>query len=90
MTAAEADSDLKIELSSPQSLLRRFAVVTVATGKLVRSNLPIGKTSFTVRLNRKAKAALKRRGKLKTKVKVTLTNPAGVAVTRTKSVTLRR
>jgi hypothetical protein len=60
-----------------------------AVGKLVRSSLPTGKLTFTVPLNAKGRAALRRHRRLALTVKITLTPPHGAAVTVTRVVVLR-
>jgi len=60
----------------------------VRVGRLVRSSLYAGTTSFTVQLNAKGKAALRRRRRLELTAKITLTPLNGAAVTVTKSVVL--
>ncbi len=58
----------------------------VRVGRLVRSSLYAGTTSFTVPLNAKGKAALRRHRRLALTVKITLTPPHGGAVTVTRGV----
>ena len=60
----------------------------VRVGRLVRSSLYAGTTSFTVSLNAKGKAALRRHRRLALTVKVTLTPLHGAAVTVTHVVVL--
>jgi len=60
----------------------------VRVGRLVRSSLYAGTTSFTVALNAKGKAALRRHRRLALTVKVTLTPLHGAAVTVTHVVVL--
>jgi plastocyanin len=61
----------------------------VRVGRLVRTSLYAGTTSFTVPLNAKGKAALRRHRRLALTVKVTLTPPHGAAVTVTRRVVLQ-
>jgi plastocyanin len=58
----------------------------VRVGRLVRSSLYAGTTSFTVPLNAKGKAALRRHRRLALTVKLTLTPLHGAAVTVTRGV----
>jgi plastocyanin len=58
----------------------------VRVGRLVRSSLKAGNVSFSVSLNAKGKAALRRRPRLALTVKLTLTPPHGAAVTVTRGV----
>jgi hypothetical protein len=60
----------------------------VRVGRLVRSSLYAGTTSFTVPLNAKGKAVLRRHRRLALTVKITLTPLHGVAVTVTRGVVL--
>jgi hypothetical protein len=61
----------------------------VRVGRLVRLSLHAGTTSFTVPLNAKGKAALRRRRRLTLTVKITLTPLHGAAVTVTRGVVVR-
>jgi hypothetical protein len=58
----------------------------VRVGRLERSSLKAGSVSFSVPLNAKGKAALRRRRRLALTVKVTLTPQHGAAVTVTRNV----
>jgi hypothetical protein len=58
----------------------------VRVGRLERSSLKAGSVSFSVPLNAKGKAALRRRRRLALTVKVTLTPQPGAAVTVTRNV----
>jgi plastocyanin len=60
----------------------------VRVGRLVRSSLYAGTTSFTVPLNAKGKAALRRHRRLALMVKITLTPQHGAAVTVTRGVVM--
>ena len=60
----------------------------VLLGRLVRSSLYAGTTSFTVPLNAKGKAVLRRRHRLTLTVEITLTPAHGQALSVTRSVTL--
>jgi hypothetical protein len=61
----------------------------VRVGRLVRSSLYAGSVSFTVPLNAKGKAALRRHRRLALTVKITLTPLHGAAVTVTRVVVVR-
>ena len=61
----------------------------VRVGRLVRSSLKAGSVSFSVPLNAKGKAALRRHRHLALTVKITLTPLHGAAVTLTRSVIVR-
>jgi hypothetical protein len=58
----------------------------VRVGRLVRTSLYAGTTSFAVPLNAKGKAALRRHRRLTLTVKITLTPVHGAAVTVTRGV----
>jgi hypothetical protein len=73
-------------LASGASLARAGHSPQVRVGRVVRSSLYAGTTSFTVPLNAKGKAALRRRRRLTLTVKVTLTPQHGAAVTATRNV----
>jgi hypothetical protein len=60
----------------------------VRVGRLVRSSLYAGTTSFTVPLNAKGKAALRRHRRLALTVKITVTPLHGAAVTATRVVAM--
>jgi plastocyanin len=60
----------------------------VRLGRLMRSSLYAGTTSFTVPLNAKGKAALRRQRRLALTVKITLTPQHGAAVTVTRVLVL--
>ncbi|HXB65997.1 MAG TPA: hypothetical protein VNV42_14105 [Solirubrobacteraceae bacterium] len=61
----------------------------VRVGRLVRSSLKAGGVSFSVPLNAKGKAALRRRRHLALTVKITLTPQHGAAVTLTRGIVVR-
>ncbi len=61
----------------------------VRVGRLMRSSLQAGSVSFSVMLNAKGKAALRRHRRLALTVKITLTPMQGVAVTVTRNVVVR-
>lgn len=76
-------------LASDASLVKAGHSPQVRVGRLVRSSLYAGTTSFTVSLNAKGKAALHRHRRLALTEKVILTPPHGAAVTVTRSVLMR-
>ncbi len=76
-------------LASGASLAKAGHPAQVRVGRLVRSSLYAGTTSFTVPLNAKGKAALRRHRRLALTVKVTLTPQHGAAVTVTRVVVVR-
>lgn len=76
-------------LASGASLAKAGRSPRVLLGRLVRSSLYAGTTSFTVTLSAKGKAALRRRRRLALTVKITLTPLHGAAVTLTRGIVLR-
>jgi plastocyanin len=62
---------------------------SVRVGRLVRTSLSAGKVSFSVALTAAGKRALTRKHRLPLTVKIALTPTQGIAVTVTRSVTLR-
>jgi hypothetical protein len=75
-------------LASGASLARAGHLPQVLVGRLTRSSLYAGTTSFTVPLNTKGKAALRRHRRLALTVEITLTPLHGVATTVTRSVVM--
>jgi hypothetical protein len=73
-------------LASGASLAKAGHSPRVLLGRLVRSSLYAGTTSFTVPLSAKGKATLRRRRRLALTVKITLTPLHGAAVTLTRGV----
>jgi plastocyanin len=61
----------------------------VTVGRLVRGSVPAGKVSFSVSLNARAKAALRRHRRLAITVRVVLTSPSHEARMLTRGVVLR-
>jgi plastocyanin len=68
------------------SLARAGRSTRVRVGRLVRGSVPAGKLSFAVKLDAKARSALKRRRRLALTVKVALTPSSGEPATLTRSV----
>lgn len=77
---ALAGTDITVELKSKRKRV----------GRTARTNLPAGTARFTVALSRRARAALRRAGKLTVSAKVTLTAPDGSRLSATKPVKLKR
>jgi plastocyanin len=76
-------------LASGASLAKAGHSPQVRVGRLVRTSLYAGTTSFTVPLNAKGKATLRRHRRLALTVKITLTPQYGAAVTVTHRVLLQ-
>ncbi len=75
-------------LASGASLAKAGHSPQARVGRLVRSSLYAGTTSFTVPLNAKGKAALRRHRRLALTVRIVLTPVHGAVVTVTKSLVL--
>jgi hypothetical protein len=73
-------------LAAGASLAKAGHPAQVRVGRLVRSSLKVGNVSFSVPLNAKGKAALRRHRRLALTVKITLTPLHGAAVTVTRLV----
>lgn len=71
------------------SLAKAGHPAQVRVGRLVRPTLQVGSVSFSVPLNAKGKAALRRHRRLALTVKITLTPPHGTAMTLTRAVVVR-
>jgi hypothetical protein len=76
-------------LASGASLAKAGHLPQVRVGRLLRSSLYAGTTSFKVPLSTKGKAALRRHRRLTLTVKITLTPLHGAAVTVTRVVVVR-
>jgi plastocyanin len=83
-----AGSDLKIDITAKSSALKTSASIRV--GRLTKSSLAAGTYKFSIKLNSKARAAIKKKGKLAVSVKFKLTPPGAPTVTATRSVTLKK
>ncbi len=79
---------LEVDLLAGASLAKAGHSPQVRVGRLVRSSLYAGTTSFTVPLAVRARHALSRHHKLALTVKITLTPVHGAAVTVTRGVVL--
>jgi plastocyanin len=84
---ARLEVDVLARGGSPASAARP---ATVQVGRLLRSSLPAGTTTFTVTVDAKARRALRVHGRLALTVKIVLTPSHGSAVTVTRSVALHR
>jgi hypothetical protein len=85
----QVDSGGRLEVSlfaASASLAKTGHPVKVRVGRFVRSSLEAGSVSFSVPLNAKGKAALRRHRRLALTVKVTLTPLHGVAIKLTRVV----
>ena len=79
---------LEVDLLATTASLAKAGHATQVVGRLVSASVSIGQRSFSVKLNAKARRALKRHHHLALKVKITLTPVNGEATSVTRSVTL--
>jgi hypothetical protein len=78
---------LEVELLATTASLAKTGH-TAQVGRFVSASVSAGQQSFSVKLDAKARRALKRRHRLALKVKITLTPVHGEATSLTRSVTL--
>jgi hypothetical protein len=83
-----AGDRLEVELLATTASLAKTGHTTQAVGRFVSASVSAGQLSFSVKLDAKARGALKRRHRLALKVKITLTPAHGEATSITRSVTL--
>jgi plastocyanin len=82
-------STLTVEVfAASAKIAKRARRAQERVGKLVRSALAAGRTSFSIALNAKAVHALRRRRHLRVSVRLALIAPGGARATRTLSVVL--
>jgi plastocyanin len=83
-----AGSAVSIEITAKSSTLSTSKSVRVA--RLVKSGLAAGTYSFAIKLNKKALAVVKKKGKLALSAGVKFTPPGGSVAKATRSVTLKK
>jgi plastocyanin len=89
VSQAGAHGSLQVDLlARSASLARAGHSAQVRVGRTVRSALPSGTVRFSVPLNRRARSALKRKGRLALSVKVVLKPVAASPVSITRAVVL--
>ena len=88
VSKAGAGDRLEVDLIAGAASLAKVRHATQVAGRFVSASVGAGQRSFSVKLNTKAKRALKRHHHLGLKVKITLTPASGVATSVTRSVTL--
>lgn len=88
ISKAGAGDRLVVELMATTASLASAGRSTQVVGRSISASVNAGQQSFSVKLNAKAKRALKRRHRLALKVKVTLTPAHGEPTSVTRSVTL--
>jgi plastocyanin len=79
---------LEIDLIATTASLAKAGHATQVVGRFVSASVSAGQQSFSVKLDAKARRALKRHHRLALKVKITLTPVSGDAMSVTRSVTL--
>jgi plastocyanin len=79
---------LEVDLLATTASLAKAGHATQVVGRFVSAAVSAGQRSFSVKLNAKARRALKRHHRLALKVKITLTPAGGEALTITRSVIL--
>jgi hypothetical protein len=79
---------LEVDLLATAASLAKAGHATQVVGRFASASVSAGQRSFSVKLNAKARRALKRHHRLALKVKITLTPAAGEALTITRSVIL--
>ncbi|MFI4977460.1 MAG: hypothetical protein ACHQC8_02095 [Solirubrobacterales bacterium] len=89
LSKAAAGDRLEVDLLTQSASLAKAKHSTrVRVGRYVHSSLSAGKLSFSVKLNAKARRAIKRHHRLALTVEIVLTPAGGEALTITRSVTL--
>ena len=88
VSKAGAGDRLEVDLIATTASLAKAGHATQVVGRLVSASVSAGQRSFSVKLDTKARGALKRHHHLTLKVKITLTPVTGEATSVTRSVTL--
>jgi len=88
VSKAGAGDRLEVDLLATTASLAKAGHATQVVGRFVSASVSAGQRSFSVKLNTKARRALKRHHHLALKVKITLTPVNGEATNITRSVTL--
>jgi hypothetical protein len=88
ISKAGAGDRLVVELMATTASLASTGRSTQVVGRSVSASVSAGQQSFSVKLDAKAKRALKRRHRLALKVRITLTPAHGQTTSVTRSVTL--
>jgi hypothetical protein len=89
VSKAGAGDRLEVDLIATTASLAKTGHATQVVGRFVSASVSAGQRTFSVKLNAKARRALKRHHHLALKVKITLTPVNGEATIVTRSVTLR-
>jgi hypothetical protein len=88
ISKAGAGGRLEVDLLATAASLAKAGHATQVVGRFVSASVSAGQRSFSVKLNAKARRALKRHHRLALKVKIVLTPAGGEALTITRSVIL--
>lgn len=88
ISKAGAGDRLEVDLIATTASLAKAGHATQVVGRFVSASVSAGQQSFSVKLNAKARRALKRHHHLAVKVKITLTPAGGEATSLTRSVTV--
>ncbi len=89
VSAAGSGGRLEVDVFAKSASLARAKAAPVLVGRYVRGAVSPGRVSFTVRLNAKARGALRRRHALALSVRVILAPRAGRATSVTRQVVLK-
>jgi hypothetical protein len=84
-----AGGRLEVDVFAKGAQVARAKASSVLVGRFVRSSMPPGRVSFAVKLNAKARSALRRHRSLSLSVKITLTPKGGRTASVTRGVRLR-
>lgn len=88
---AQAGSRLEIGLLAASAAIAAGAHTTiVSVGRLIEVKAPAGRLSFKIALDKRARIAVQRRGRLLLTVKITLTPPGGTRLARALTLTVHR
>ena len=88
ISKAGAGDRLEVDLLATAASLAKAGHATQVVGRFVSASISAGQRPFSVKLNAKARRALKRHHRLALKVKIVLTPAGGEALTITRSVIL--
>lgn len=89
VSTAGAGGRLEVDVFARSAAIARAKASPVPVGRFVRGAVAAGRVSFAVKLNAKARRALKRHRVLALSVRITLTAKDGHAVSVTRAVVLR-
>jgi hypothetical protein len=84
-----AGGRLEVDLLATRASLATHHASRVVVGRLIRPSVLAGRVTFTVALNGRGRAALRRHRHIALVVTVTLTSPAGAATALSRSLVLR-